>query len=138
MPPAVTLALPGAPTVIWSTCPGVTLSVAVTEPPRPPGAVPGYEPPCAPRSLKVAVVTPAGTVNVPVPVALYVQDVTPAVPFVPHGFVGVAAAPGAAAADAVPEATKSVPPIRPIAPIAGSIRKGFTLCSFLDSFTQIA
>jgi len=78
----------------------------------------------------VAAVTPAGTVNVPVPVALYVQDVPPAVPDGPQGVVGTAVAPGVAA-DAVPEAAKSVPPIRPIAPIAGSIRKGFTLSSFL-------
>jgi len=56
--------------------------------------------------------------------------VPPAVPDGPQGVVGTAVAPGVAA-DAVPEAAKSVPPIRPIAPIAGSIRKGFTLSSFL-------
>src|SRR5277367_3072074 len=110
MPPGDVLAEPAAPMLIWSTCPGVTLSVAVTEPPRPPCAVPGYEPPCAPISLNVATVTPAGTVNVSEPGTLYVHDEAPPMPDFPQCAEVVVLAPGVAAADAALEPMKSVPP----------------------------
>ena len=113
MPPGEVLAVPCAPTLTWNTSPGETLSVAETEPPLPPGAVPGCDPPCPPESRKVAVVTPAGTVNVSVPVVVYVQDEAPTLPDVPHGPVP---------ADAAPGAMRRVPTARPITPAAGRMR----------------